>query len=143
MKKSKRLDPIVLIASNKEREAAILLAKKNSILESRQTKLKELQQYLAEYRQRYTSQGVSGLTVRNMRDVFAFMHKLESAIEQQKQLVIASERELTEQKENWKALKLHMDSLQKIVERYKHQEIVEQDKKEQKEADDRMHQRKR
>lgn len=83
MAKRFHLQPLVELTEERSQSAARALAKLKQAWQLAETKLAQLQGYLAEYRQRLQRQTEAGFSVTQWRDYQAFILKLEFAIKAQ------------------------------------------------------------
>ena len=137
MSPSKRLKPVQKLADSRERTAAQQFGQSQQSLNEHKTKLDELRQYHDEYMERFQSAMQSGISSAQLQEYRAFIAKLNEAIRQQEQVVASSQRDRSNKRENWQQKHTRVMALDKVVDRYKKEEIKTADKKEQNEADER------
>jgi len=137
MTKSQRVKPIVKIAQNREREAALVFADSQRVLLEREQRLLEVGKYRQEYLENYQSKGRSGMSAQQMRTYRNFLLKLDAAGEQQEQLVRVAQGELEQQKARWVEKHLRTEALDHMRTRYATQEQRDAQRVEQKESDER------
>ncbi|MCG5514207.1 flagellar export protein FliJ [Ectothiorhodospira shaposhnikovii] len=137
MNRSKRMEPVVQVADNRQQLAAQRLGQSQQALEERVARLEELSSYRDEYAQRFESQSGVGMTGMSVRDYRLFLHRLNEAIEQQARLVAAARRELEMSRGRWVEARGKTEALNRVVEQFQHEERRAQDRREQAEQDDR------
>lgn len=137
MAKSKRLEPIVNLARNSERDAVKALGDALQTLNSQIERLDQLIDYKAEYAERLNSSGSKGINVQQLNEYREFIDKLTLAIEQQEQIVDQARQTLDEKKRFWFAKRGRSKALDAVLDRYLENEQKQLDKKEQNEIDDR------
>lgn len=140
--RSKRLQPIERIAEQREEAAAQAIANARQRIASEQEKLEELRSFAEEYAQRLAP-GAGLHTARELINWHQFFARLELAIRQQEQLVIDLQQQLEKLLQQWRALHLKRQSLQKVIAKSRMEEEVDRDKRLQRELDDRSAQRSR
>lgn len=137
MTKSKRFKPIAKLADSKEQHAAQILGKSQQILNTHQQRLTELKTYRAEYVDGYMLAGGQGMSIDHMRNYRFFLENLDKAIAQQEAVVAESSQLMNQDKSQWFDSLSRKKVLDKVIDKYKHQERKEGAKKEQREIDDR------
>ncbi|CAA0099784.1 flagellar export protein FliJ [Zhongshania aliphaticivorans] len=141
MKKSKRMQTVNSLAEREEQEQANKFAKSQQHCEAQQQKLAELKQYYQEYAD--ASRKVSGeyLDISRLQESRAFMAKLSTAISQQSEIIRKAELLMNEARKHWMDSRRRAMSMQKLTERYLHQELCQAEATEQRLADDLSSQR--
>jgi len=135
--KSKRLQPVIKIAQNREDDAALVLNEYRKVIDQQEAKLIELRQYHAEYTQRLNDSGRNGLNIAQINDYRCFIARLAVAVKQQEVQLASCEVELTEKYDAWMLTRMRHQALGKVVDRYQAQEHQESEKREQAESDER------
>lgn len=141
MPPSDRFKPIQKVVSQRERKAAAALGESLKQREAAQQRLTELQQYLAEYLERYARAARSSLPGSQVLEYQVFISKLESAIEQQRQVVKQSEQRCDSSKAQWRGRYSKSKAMDSAVDRMRVRERKEGERKEQAESDDRSQRR--
>lgn len=136
MTRSQRLKPILNLAENQEMDAARKLSEWRQQLIRRQGKLNELMQYRTEYHQRFQDDAGRGMHGRQINDFYLFISGLESAIKKQRQQIQQTEVICEQMKQQY--LDRHKDTrvMDKVVERFRGDEQIQQRRSEQKEMDE-------
>lgn len=142
MPPSDRFKPIQKLASQKERKAAAALGESIKQRQAAQQRLDELRAYLNEYLERFENAARSGLQSSQVMEYQVFISKLETAIEQQEQVVAQSEQDCDSSKQQWRGRYSKSKAMDNAVDRMKVREKKDSERREQAEADDRA-QRKR
>ncbi len=137
MEKSKRIEPIVNLAKNSERDAVKALGEALQALNSQLERRDQLIAYKAEYAERLSSSGSLGINAQHLNEYREFIDKLGQAIEQQDQIVSLARNTLEEKKRFWFAKRGRSKALDTVLDRYLENEQNQLDKIEQKELDDR------
>lgn len=137
MEKSKRIEPIVNLAKNSEREAVKALGDALQVLNSQTERLNQLIAYKAEYAERLSLSGGKGINVQQLNEYREFIDKLTLAIDQQTQAVSQARQTLDDKKRFWFAKRGRSKALDAVLDRYLDDEQHQLEKKEQNEIDDR------
>jgi flagellar protein FliJ len=137
MTKSQRLKPVTRVAENREQEAALAMAEAQQALNEREARLNELLSYRAEYHMRYKTASSTGMEAAQIQDYRHFIAKLDQAISGQLALVEGARGVYEETKRQWFATRSKSLALDKVVTRYRHQEVRSTERREQGEADER------
>lgn len=143
MTKSDRVKTIIKVAQNREHTAARIFADSQKILQEREQRLAEVRRYRVEYLENYQARGRDGMTAQQMRTYRNFLQKLDAAVEQQKQLVLAARDELEQQKSHWMEKHLRTRALDNMRVRYVTKEQHDEERMDQKESDERGLRRKK
>jgi len=138
---SDRFKPIQKIAEKKERDAAEAFGKTLQEREAAQRRLEELQQYHAEYLERFTQATRNGIGGARIQEYQAFIAKLETAIEEQRRVVADTQVRVTDKKAKWRGKYTKARAVDNVVDRMRADEQRESDRKEQKSSDDRSQRR--
>lgn len=134
MTRSKRMQPVVNVTANREREAAKRLGECQQRIHAAEQRLAELIKYREEYTQQFASGG--SLNTARLQDYRAFLNRLNQAVDQQGHQVAQVSHECEGLRQRWLALHVRAQALDKVVERYRGEERSEQDKREQKDSDE-------
>lgn len=137
MSKSQRVKPIIKVAQSREHAAARVFADSQRVLEERQQRLIELHGYREEYRDNYKKQSQLGMKAQQLRTFRNFLAKLNTAVEQQEQLVNLAQNELEQKKRQWLEKHFRTQALDTMHGRYVSQENRQAQRVEQKESDER------
>ena len=137
MSPSKRLKPVQQVAATRERNAARTMGQARQHLAQEEAKLAQLKQYHQEYLGRFQKAASRGMSASQLQEYRAFLAKLDAAIQQQEEVVAASQANHTSHKDNWKQKHTRTQALGKVVERYRREERRVEDRSEQKENDER------
>lgn len=144
MIRSKRMQPVVNVTANREREAAKRLGECQQRIQAAEQRLAELIKYREEYTQQFASGG--SLNTARLQDYRAFLNRLNQAVDQQRHQVTQVSHECEGLRQRWLALHVRAQALDKVVERYRGEERSEQAKREQKDSDEHanaLHERKK
>jgi flagellar protein FliJ len=137
MTKSQRMQPLTRVATSRERTAAKELAEYRRALSAAEAKHSELVTYREEYSQQLQKSGGSGIDAQRMRDYRLFLARLNEAIGHQQVSVERQRREYERMRRLWSEARVRSKSLDKVVERYRKEENITAEKREQAESDER------
>jgi len=141
MPPSKRLRPVQRIATHRERDAARAFGASQQTLTMEEAKLEELRRYHREYQARFEQEARNGMDAGQLQSYRAFLVKLEVAIEQQKEVVAASQAQRQRQRQRWQKRYTRSQALDKVAARYQEEEKKQEEQREQKASDDRNQRR--
>lgn len=137
MKRSRRLDPVAKVAKHQERNAARQLGDNLRQLEQQQKQLDDLITYRDQYVAGFQQAGKAGLTVVQMQDYQSFLSRLDTAILQQQQQLVLSQKNCEHSQAAWHNKNGHSKMIDKVVENRQMAENRRRDEQEQREQDDR------
>ena len=136
MGRSKRMQPVVKLAEDRERNDAREFGQSERRLAHMQQKLVELQQYRDEYARRFEAAGSCGLNAMQLRDYRIFLDRLSAAIAQQAVAIAHARQDLAKQRHDWLLSRRRVEALDKVIERYQRQEQDVERRLEQNECDE-------
>ena len=137
MKNSRRLQPVARFAHQQERNAARRLGDNLRQAEQLQKKLDDLIDYREQYVAAFKAAGAEGLSVVQLRDYQLFLRRLDSAIMQQRQQLLASRQQCQHSQNEWHNRHDRSKMIDKVVENRRMAEGRKMDQQEQREQDDR------
>lgn len=135
MKRSDRMQPIQELAGTRERDAGAVLADARRVLDERERQLAELKQYRADYAARSAPGGSSVDPVR-LQNYHSFLGRLQDAIRQQEQLVLAARADCERKTAAWQERRIEAASLTRAVDNMQTAERKVEDRREQRELDE-------
>jgi flagellar export protein FliJ len=135
MTKSERLEPIAQLAGVRESVAARALAQSLTDLKVKEAELAQLRAYLEEYRQLAMS-GDGAVDPQRWQNAQKFVARLGEAVRaQEHELESAADRYRAEA-ERWRVSHCNTQALERLVEKYYRQELLEVEQREQAEIDE-------
>jgi flagellar FliJ protein len=137
MSRSERLEPIADLQRDKETEATRVLGEFQRSYLAQERRLAELELYQREYQQRFHALGNTGAAIERFREYRQFSEKLNHAIQQQRRLVEECRRELELQNRSWSEISSRRRALDKVIDRFRLEEVAQAQRREQRESDDR------
>lgn len=136
MKRAQRLQPVIDMAQDAEREAAGKLGQCQTALQQAQGQLQNLQQYRDDYQQQWINQGQSGVSGQWLMNYQRFLSQLEVAIAQQERSIAWHENNVSISQKAWQQAYARLEGLRKLVQRYRDEAQKAADKQEQKLLDE-------
>lgn len=136
MSRSKRMQPLVRVAEDRERSAARALGEAQHRLAQNETKLAELIAYREQYSRGFESAGGGGLGARRVHEYRVFLARLGAAITQQSEIVENSRRDCESKRQHWLGIRTRAQALDKVTERYRQVERKMEERREQLDLDE-------
>jgi len=137
MTKSKRMQPIVRVADQREHKAAIEMAEFRRFLDAQQARLDELNNYRNDYARHFEEAGRGGMDAARMANYRRILARLNDAIVYQEQRLTGLHNEYEQVRRRWTDTRTRAASLDKVMERYRKEERRAGDRREQGESDER------
>ena len=116
MVRVKRLKPVHEAAENAERHSAARVVSAQARLEEGEGRLRDLEQYLAEYQSSFRSKAAAGLDARALRAYQIFIAKLNEAISTQRGVVTQLQLEAQREHEHWREAATRTKAVCKVIE---------------------------
>jgi len=138
LKKSKRFEPVKQIAANNETAAAVKMAQSAQAQDESVEQLEKLRSYRIDYVEEFKLKGQGGMSAIRLQEYQAFVQKLDRAIEEQVLVVNRMRSKLGEDRQSFKKTSSRKKVVEKLIAKSKQQELKDEDKKQQNEADDRV-----
>jgi flagellar protein FliJ len=136
MKKSERLQVIVDLQAQQERQALENLAVCQKQLTAMESQLHTVQNYRQEYLQKYSAAENKTSNITRLLDFRAFIAKLDAAVTGQEQSIEQKKRELQRLQKHWQQKHHKTEGIRKISERAASEESKLLEKQEQREQDE-------
>ena len=137
MKKSERLQVIIDLQAQQEKQALEALGVCQQKQQALMQQLRNLQSYRQEYKEKNDDFENRSVTIGQLLEFRAFISKLDKAIEEQQQIIEVKNKELTGCRKAWEQKHQRTKSLQKAGDIAASEEIRLENKREQAEQDDR------
>lgn len=135
MKRSQRLQSIIKLHVDQEKQAMQTLGRCQQLLQEQQTQLVHLQTYRQEYLSKLADRQRAGMNVSQLLEFRAFAEKLDKAIEGQRQAVVVQERDYQRARAKWEDCHQRTQSLEKLGKIAQAEELKQEEKQEQTELD--------
>ncbi|MEQ9563145.1 MAG: flagellar export protein FliJ [Woeseiaceae bacterium] len=134
IRRSSRIEKVVSIAGSEERRESIELGKAQRALDDEVDRLAELQNYRSSYAERSLPE--TSLSAVRWQDYQHFLNRLDRAVAAQQQLILDGERNIDVHRRRWMAKRQRLESLERVVERYRKSESAHDERIVQKALDD-------
>lgn len=135
MSRLKRLQPVKRLADDKADAAARELAAAQQRLGDQEQRLRQLQEFRAQYQRQRVDSGGSGMDGFRLRDFNAFIGRLDQAISHQQRLIAQSQMEVERLRRLWTEQLRHAKAIDKVVARCAEDERQAEERRAQREAD--------
>jgi flagellar protein FliJ len=129
--------PVQRVLDQKEKDRARELGEARTRLSEAQAKLGDLEQYRHDYEQAFQQRAKAGQPVRALRDFQVFLARLDQAIQQQRQVVAATQADVSGHSTRWQSAARQVKAVDSVVDRWQGDERRAQDRRDQKETDER------
>ena len=133
-KRSTKIGKIVSIASAEERRFGAATGRSRQQLEEQKARLGELNAYRHDYAT--LARSINNVSSAQWKDYQTFMHRLDQAVRSQQQIVKDSEQQLELHRRRWLEKRKRLESLQRVLESYRGNEALHEDRLQQRELDD-------
>lgn len=129
--------PVQRVFGQAERDRARDLGEAQRHLAEAEARLVELRTYHGEYLGAFRKRVEDGTSIRALRDFQAFLARLESAMQQQQQLVAQAREQAAGSRVSWQSAAHQVKAVDTVVDRWQQGEARAQDRRDQKDSDDR------
>ena len=136
MKKSERMQPIRKLVADREQDAMKALGQSQRALTEHEQKLEQLKTYRAEYAKLFQQHGAKGMDGAQLQAYQTFIAQIDAAIRQQRKMIEFANEDCAEKRQDWQQTHTRTQVMDKAIERFKHTEQKQEQKRQQKEADD-------
>jgi flagellar FliJ protein len=137
MKRSERMHTVERVVSDVEKKRAESLALSERRLSECESKLTELQNYQTTYAEQFNARAGAGIGAAGLRDYQTFMARLAEAVKQQTQVVSKARADRDTELKTWQSAAQRSEAVGGLVKRWQSEERREDDRQEQREADER------
>ncbi|MTI63774.1 flagellar export protein FliJ [Methylophaga sp.] len=136
MSRTRKLDPVIDMARKATESELIKLGEHNAVLQREQSQLDDLMQYREEYLSRFRQGDPMQMSAKKALDLRGFLAQLDQAIHAQQMQVNQSRQVLDRQQQNWLQARNKEQALDSLMARYRADENVKQQRREQRENDE-------
>lgn len=136
MKRSERLSVVEKLIAKQEQQMAQALGIARQQLAGEEKKQAELEEYLVSYQDDLTTKSQQGVSGAQWQNYQFFIEQLESVILQQKRSVYRSQEQVKMVTQKWQQINIKKKSMGGLIDNIRMEELVEQEKKDQKVIDD-------
>ena len=135
MTRTQRLRPVVEHTDKKQQRALQEVVQSQAEFEMEKNRLAQLQDYKIDYLQK-KKYDIGVFTPIELQEFNRFMQQLDHTIERQMELVEQRRLALEHKRQRWTATRVDSKKMHRVVEKLHQQEVIEQERKEQKELDE-------
>lgn len=136
MTKSQRLRPVATMKHKEQMNSARVLNESFSELKKHEEHLAELRHYRDDYVAKFRQVSNEGATIERIRHYQEFIARLDQSIVVQTQRLEEVKNQVELKKVDWKQARARSDAFDKVVDRYRDEENLLSEQRNQKEADD-------
>ena len=136
MSRTRKLDPVIDMARKATESELIKLGEHNALLQREQNQLDDLIQYREEYLSRFRQGDPMQMSAKKALDLRGFLAQLDQAIQAQQLQVNQSRQVVERQQQNWFQARNKEQALDSLMARYRADEDVKQQRREQRENDE-------
>ncbi len=136
MKRSKRLEPVGVLAEETERECAVQMASVQRRLADAERRCSELKRYLEEYRDMFRRRATAGMGVTGMRDYQTFIARLGEAVRQQQGVISQLQVDCDRTRASWLQAAARSTAVRKVIAKVRTEDQRLEDRRSQKESDE-------
>jgi len=133
--RSRKIEKVVAIARAEERRTGSEAGASRQRLDDARQKLGELNAWRSDYVSR--GDGIGSITSSHWKDYQGFLARLDAALSAQQQVVRDCEQQLDTLRRRWMVKRQRLDSLERVLQRYRDEERLDAERREQRQADDR------
>lgn len=133
-KRTRKIDKIVSLAAAEERSLGALAGRSRKHLDEQLDRLGELNAFRHNYTGRNPAS--SGVSAAHLKDYQGFLDRLDAAVAAQQQIIRDGERNLETHRQRWLAKRQRLESLERVLDKYKDQDRAYESRLEQKSADE-------
>jgi flagellar FliJ protein len=137
MKRAQRMQPVQKLVDADEKQRAERLAASEGRVAQSENKLKELEQYCADYQRAYQERLTAGISSLGLRDYQLFMARLSEAVKQQTQLVQAARADRDLERVRWQDAARRAKAIDHVVETWHAEDRRQAGAREQRDSDER------
>jgi len=133
-KRSRKIDKIVALAAAEERRLGEQAGRSRVHLDEQLDRLGELNAFRHNYADKNPAS--AGVSAAHWKDYQSFVQRLDTAVTAQNQIIRDGERNLETHRQRWLAKRQRLESLERVLDKYKEQDRAYESRLEQKSADE-------
>lgn len=133
-KRTRKIDKIVSLAAAEERRLGEQAGRSRAYLDDQKDRLGELNAFRHNYAEK--NPGTVGVSAAHWKDYQSFLNRLDAAVSAQAQIIRDGERNLETHRQRWLAKRQRLESLERVLDKYKDQDRAYESRLEQKVADE-------
>ncbi len=132
--RTKKIGKIASLAAAEERRYGEQAGRSQQQLNEQLERLGELNAFRHNYAQQ--NAGATQVSSAHLKDYQNFLHRLDTAVRAQQQIVHDCEQNLATHRQRWMVKRQKLESLERVLARYQAEDAAREDKLEQKRLDD-------
>jgi len=136
-RRSERLQVVLSVAERKRREADRFLVDAQQRVSQGEAGVRQLQNYLKEYQQQFTSSGQQGQSIAALQRQQAFIQKISTTIRQQERALQQAREQLQQVRAYWQQTYARQKGIERLILKARHEEQRAQERRLQRELDER------
>lgn len=133
-KRTRKIDKIVSLAAAEERSFGEQAGRSRKYLDEQLERLGELNAFRHNYAGKNPAS--AGVSAAHWKDYQSFLERLDAAVTAQQQIIREGERNLESHRQRWLAKRQRLESLERVLDKYKDQDRAYESRLEQKSADE-------
>ena len=133
-KRTRKINKIVSLAAAEERSLGEQAGRSRKYLDEQLERLGELNAFRHNYADK--NPATTGVSAAHWKDYQGFLDRLDAAVSAQQQIIRDGERNLETHRQRWLAKRQRLESLERVLEKYKDQDRAYESRLEQKSADE-------
>ena len=133
-KRSQKISKVVALATSEERKLGAATGASSRKLQEQVSRLGELNAYRHNYAER--CKFGENISAAHWKDHQTFLQRLDRAVKSQQQIIRDSEQNLEIHRRRWLAKRQRQQSLQRVLDSYRAEEQLHDERREQREMDD-------
>lgn len=137
MKRSKKLNPVLDVASKATESALLKVGEASALWQAEKQQLEDLHNYKGEYLAKFRQSDTLTMSAQKVLELRAFLAQLDQAIEAQVTQVEQYYQAVQYQQQLWLEARTREQAMQSLVTRYQTQEADQEAKQEQRDNDER------
>ena len=132
--KTRKIGKVASLAASEERRFGEQAGRSQQHLNDQLERLGELNAYRHNYAQKVVQ--TTGISAAHWKDYQGFLRRLDTALQAQQQIVRDCEQNAESHRQRWLSKRRKLESLERVLEKYRQQDSAHQDRMEQKSLDD-------
>jgi len=137
VKRSERLQVVLTLAERKRQEADRFLADAQRRVNQGEAGIQQLQGYLREYQQQFTTSGQQGVSIGALQSQQAFMQKINSTIHEQERALEQAREQLQQIRIYWQQTYARQKGIERLIRKAREEEQLQVERRLQQEIDER------
>lgn len=141
MTRSKRMSTVHGFVSDKANRIARDFAQAREEFEFQQQRLEQLVNFRQDYQSQLSETGAKGMGAFRLRDYNAFISRIDTAIQEQRERTYRAEQYAETKRREWLEQQTQATAIEKVVDRYRDQERRDAERRDQRNTDELAQQR--